>query len=100
MKHILTAIITDKKGRVLSIGKNSYVKTHPLQAQHANKVGLPEKPFMHAEIHAITRLKNLSKAHKISIFRYNKHGQPVNAAPCPICLSALKQANIKVIEHT
>jgi hypothetical protein len=30
-RQAITAIITDKKGRVLSIGQNSYSKTHPLQ---------------------------------------------------------------------
>jgi hypothetical protein len=34
-RHELTAVIYDRKGNVLSIGKNSYIKTHPLQAIHA-----------------------------------------------------------------
>ena len=35
----ITAVIYDKRGRVLSIGKNQYLKTHPLQAKHAHAVG-------------------------------------------------------------
>ena len=42
-KHHVTAIIFDKRGRPLSIGQNSYIKTHPLQLKIAEKVGLPEK---------------------------------------------------------
>lgn len=45
----VTAFIYDKRGRVLSIGKNSYVKTHPLQAHHANKVGLGDKLYLHMQ---------------------------------------------------
>lgn len=99
-KHALTAVIYDKRGRVLSIGQNSYVKTHPLQAYHAKRVGKEEAVFLHAEIHAITRCVNLDRAHKISIFRYNKKGRPVPAAPCKICVSAIEATSIKVIEHT
>ena len=98
--HQVTALIYDRKGRVLSIGQNSYLKTHPLQALHATKVGMPEKQFLHAEISAIIRCKDLSKAHKILVTRYNKQGEPVLAKPCPICQSAILAANIKYTEHT
>ena len=94
-----TAIIYDKQGRVLAIGQNSYIKTHPLQAHHAKRVGKEEAVFLHAEIHAITRCPDLSKAHKIQIFRYRK-GKPALSAPCPICVDAIKATPIKVIEHT
>ena len=99
-KHELTAIIYDKKGRVLSIGKNSYIKTHPLQAKHAEKVGLPDKQYLHAEIHAITRCRDLGKAHRILITRFGSKGQPLLAKPCPVCQSAIKAAGIELIEHT
>ena len=99
-KHELTAIIYDKKGRVLSIGQNSYIKTHPLQAKHADKVGLPEKQYLHAEIHAIVRCKDLSKAHRILITRFSKNGQPLLAKPCPVCQSAIHAAGIEIVEHT
>ena len=100
MKHNITAIITDKKGRVLSIGKNSYVKTHTMQARHANKVGLPEKTFLHAEVAAIVKCKDLTKAHKIAVMRYTKDGKPANAKPCKICQSAIEASGIKFIEWT
>lgn len=99
-KQNITAIIYDRKGRILSIGKNSYVKTHPLQAKYAKRVGEPHKVHLHAEIAAIVKCKNLNKAYKISVFRFNKQGKPMMAKPCPICMSAIKAANISEIEWT
>lgn len=96
----ITALIYDKKGRVLSIGKNSYVKTHPLQCNHARKVGLPFKQFLHAEVHAIAKCKKLDQAHRIKVMRFDCEGNPRNAEPCPVCMSAIQAAGIKVIEHT
>lgn len=99
-KQEITAVIYDRKGRVLSIGRNSYVKTHTLQAKHAEKVGLPDKQYLHAEIHAITKCKDLSKAHKILVTRYGSKGQPLLAKPCPVCQSALDAVGIRFIEYT
>lgn len=96
----ITAIIYDKRGKVLSIGKNSYVKTHPLQSHHACKVGLPDKQFLHAEIHAISKCRQLERAHKIVVMRFDKEGEAKNAAPCPVCQSAIAAAGIKFVEHT
>jgi len=84
-KHILTAIIYDKKGRILSIGQNNYVKTHPLQKKYAEQAGEPHKEYLHAEVAAIVKCKDLSKAYKISIFRFNSEGKPGLAKPCSIC---------------
>jgi tRNA(Arg) A34 adenosine deaminase TadA len=96
----ITAIIYDRRGRVLSIGKNSYVKTHPLQAKYATRVGLPEKQFLHAEIAAIVRCRDLAKAHKIEVFRIGRNGDLLLAKPCPVCETAIQASGIKYIEHT
>ena len=96
----IKATIYDKKGRVISEGQNSYMKSHPFQGKMAKKVGRPEAIFLHAEIAALVRLKDWSKAHKIKVERYDVHGNPVIAKPCPICQSALQRAGIFVIEHT
>jgi deoxycytidylate deaminase len=96
----ITAIIYDKRGRVLSVGQNSYIKTHPMQASFARKVGTEHKIFLHAEVHAIIRCKDLSKAHKILVTRYSKEGKPMLAKPCKICQSAIEAAGIKIVEHT
>lgn len=99
-KQNITAIIYDKRGKVLSIGKNSYTKTHTLQHFHSHKVGLPEKCFLHAEIHAISLCRKLDRAYRIVVSRYNAAGQPVNAKPCPVCRSAINSTPIKIVEHT
>lgn len=98
-KENITAIITDKRGRVLSIGKNSYVKSHPIQAKHARMVGQESKIYLHAEIDAIIRCKNIFKAHKIFVSR-EKNNKLCLAKPCPICMSAIEAAGIKNIEWT
>lgn len=96
----ITAIIYDKRGRVISVGKNSYIKTHPKQARHAARVGLPEKVFCHAEVAAIVRCKNLSKAYRIVVSRVDKNGNFRNAKPCIVCQSAITEAGIKKVEWT
>ena len=99
-KFQVTAIIYDKRGKVLSVGSNSYIKTHPLQAHHARRAGEPHKVFLHAEVHAITRCQDIARAHRIAIFRYLEDGSPALARPCNICCSAIRAVNIKIVEHT
>lgn len=100
----ITAIIYDRRGRVLAVGKNSYVKTHPLMAKYAKMAGesysANEYAFIHAEVDAIVRCKDLSKAHKILVMRIRKDGSYGNAEPCAACTLAIKEAGIKIVEHT
>lgn len=98
-KPSITAICYDKRGRILSIGKNSYVKTHPLQAKYAKITGETQKIYLHAEIAAIVRCRDPSKVEKIRVIRLNKYGQPMNARPCKICEQAIKELGWQV-EHT
>lgn len=99
-KYSITALIYDKRGQVLSVGKNSYVKTHPLQAQYAKQAGEPHRVFLHAEIDAIVKCRDLTRAHKIVIFRFMEDGSPAMARPCCVCQQAIAKTPIKVIEHT
>lgn len=96
----VTAVIYDKRGRVLSIGQNSYKKTHPLQAEYARVTGEPHKVYLHSEIDAIIKCPDLSKAEKIVVFRHTEDGSPANAKPCKICQHAIKLAGIEIVEHT
>ncbi len=100
----ITAIIYDKRGNVLSIGKNSYVKTHPMQAKYAKMAG-PEYAahnyaFLHAEVAAIVRCSDLNRAHRIVVTRIRRDGSFGSACPCAACAIAISKTNIKVIEHT
>lgn len=99
-KYDLKATIYDKRGRVLSVGENSYWKTHPLQVKMAKQHGREDQIFLHAEIAALVKLKDWSRAHKIKVERYGKNGKPLIAKPCPICQAALDRAGISIIEHT
>jgi deoxycytidylate deaminase len=95
----VTAITYDKRGRILSIGKNSYVNTHTIQAKYARKAGLPDAVYIHAEIDALIRARG-RQIHKILVIRYGADGKPANAKPCKICQLALKDYNVKHIQHT
>lgn len=96
----ITAIIYDKRGRVLSIGKNSYTKTHTMQSYYAHRVGLPCKQYLHAEIDAIIRCKDLSKAHTIFVARVDKSGSYRMAKPCKVCQCAIDATGIENIIWT
>lgn len=100
VRQNITAIIYDRKGRIISVGKNNYLKTHPLQAKLAQQVGLEDKIYLHAEVDALVRLKDWTKAHKIVVTRFGKTGEPLLAKPCPVCQRAIQMAGIEYIEHT
>lgn len=99
-RHSITAIIQDKRGRTLSIGRNQYEKTHPLQARMAMDTGTPMRVFLHAEISALVKCKDWRKAYKIVVTRYTKDGKPALAKPCAACERAIALAGIKLVEHT
>jgi deoxycytidylate deaminase len=99
-KQDITAILKDKRGRVLSIGKNSYTKSHTLMHLHANKVGQPHKIYLHAEVDAVIKCKDIIKAHTLEVYRFNSKGQPMLAKPCKVCESMIKSTPIKVVVHT
>ena len=100
-KNSQTVIATtyDKRGKIIAKTVNSYSQTHPLQKRLAQRAGLPEKIYLHAEIRCIIKSKN-KNIHKIVIERYNHQGLPLNAKPCPICELAIKEANIRFVEYT
>ena len=99
-KQNMTAILYDKRGRVLSVGKNSYTKSHTAMWRLGVEHGEPHKIFKHAELDAILRCDDISKVHKISVFRYNRQGKPMMAKPCKLCQSLIDKVGIKVVEYT
>lgn len=84
----------------MSIGKNSYVKTHPLQAKLAARAGDPKAVFLHAEIDAIVRCKDINKAHTIEVLRIGKDGKLLPAKPCKICAPGIAAVGIKYVKHS
>lgn len=99
-KYRLCAIITDKRGRILSIGTNSYKKSHPRQAYYAVKCGNKDAIFLHAEIDALVKVKYTDTPYAIYIARVNNQGQSRLAKPCNICLNAIKDAGIEKVYYT
>jgi len=99
-KHHILARCYDKKGKLLSLGLNSYTKSHPLMKYFAAKVGHSEhKIYLHAEIDAILRARNKS-IYRIVVERFNSKGLPVLAKPCPVCEEAIRAFGVKLVEHT
>ena len=101
MQKIVKATVRDKRGLVLSVATNSYIKTHPRQAELARRVGEPYKDCLHAEVLAIIRASKTGlPMYSIAVERYNKRGQPLLAKPCPICQLAIKEAGIVLTTYT
>ena|SRR5690625_88768 len=95
----ITAVAYDKRGNIVSIGRNSYVKTHTLQARYARQCGKPGAIFLHAEIDAIIKSRG-KKIHKIFVSRLLRSGKYGLAKPCKICQRALRDYGVEIIEHT
>lgn len=100
LKKYVTAFIYDKRGRLLSFGKNSFVKTHPLMAKLALAQDEPHKIFLHAEVDAFIKCKEIKRAYKIRVIATDINGHVRSGKPCKICLELIKQSSIKEIEHS
>lgn len=94
---------------VLTNGWNTYIgfntyRTHPLQARFAVKTGYPEKIHCHAEIAAIakgTKDRNWNlDDYTLYVARVLADDTPALARPCPGCMSAISEFNIKHVEFT
>jgi len=96
--HRVGCVITNKKGKIISIGFNSETKTHPEQAKFALMNGEINKIFLHAEIHALVRCRD--NPYTIHVARLTKGGNVGIAKPCPICQLAIKKAKIKKVIYT
>lgn len=101
-QYVVTARIYDKRGILLSTGRNSYTKTHPRMAELGKRVGFHnnEKTFIHAEMDAINRCSNLDKAYTIEVFVYSKRSNSYRKSkPCPICILDIQQAGIPYTKY-
>ena len=102
----MAAVLTD--GYRTFIGFNSY-KSHPLQARFSKRVGEEHKIHVHAEVSVLAKaLKewnpyfNTSNLDGFTLYiaRVLKDGTPALAKPCPGCLAAITEFNIKHVEYT
>lgn len=97
-RFAITALAYNKAGRLIATGKNSYTKTHPLQAKLAARVGKPDAIYLHAEMAALVKARE--PVHRLVVLRYDSRGKPKNAAPCAVCQEAFKFFGVKHVEHT
>ena len=97
-EYRMCAIILDKFGIPISIGYNSYTKTHPIMKTFGElgvqfpdgSMGL-EKIYLHAEIDCCT--KGLFQKHRwntMIIARIDSEGNFKLAKPCPGCFNYIK----------
>ncbi len=95
-QHRLGAVITNKKGTIISSGINVR-KTHPLQARHARFIN-PDACFLHAEVSALVKCREVP--HTLYVARILKNGDTALAKPCEICELAIKEAGVKHVVYT
>lgn len=95
-EHI--AIAYDKRGKVISIGRNSYVRSNKTQRKYAKLVGKPDSVYLHAEIDALVRAKG-RQIHTMFVSRITPTGYALSK-PCDICSQALKDFGVKEIKWT
>lgn len=99
-KYEIKTTSFDKKGRVIATAFNDYFKSNPWQKTLSVKSGLSEHRIcLHSEVSCI--LKSRTKTiHTILIERYDVHGNPKVAFPCPSCQLAIKLTKIKKVIFT
>lgn len=98
-RYVITASCFDRKGRLISVGTNSYKKSHPLQAYFARKVGEPFKTNLHAEVHALIQSKG-KQVHTLLVQRFDSQGNPKLAKPCKICQEAMRAFGVTKAIYT
>lgn len=89
-----------RKNKVIATAANHDCKSHPLQAKWAERVGLNEKIYLHAEMSAM--IKAREEADKIVVVRLGGHSgdELRQARPCPICEAYLRHSNIKHVYYS
>jgi deoxycytidylate deaminase len=98
-RQSITALCFDRRGKLVSVGRNNYTKTHPIQKKFADKAGIPQKIYLHAEIDALIKAKQ-GPIYRMVIVRKNKDGVSRPSMPCPVCEEAIKAFGVKKVEYT
>jgi len=87
-----------RKREIISIGWNSYVKTHP----EAIKWGFPFR-YRHSELHAIIKFPDkIGEIRKCQLYnvRVNRLGEVGMSRPCRYCLPMVLDFGFKKIHYT
>ena len=97
-KFYVIAATLDKRGRIIAIGENSPIKTHPLMKEYAVKAHRAYGQFLHAEVYAL--VKSQRKVSSIVVIRVNNNGDMALAKPCSICMIAINEAKVRNIWYS
>jgi len=97
-KYWVIAASLDHHNNIISIGENSYQKTHPMQSRLSLKCGNRNREYLHAEIASL--VKNRNKPESIMIVRITSTGLVRIARPCNICNLAIRESGIRYIHFT
>ena len=97
-KYWVIAASLDHHNNIISIGENSYQKTHPMQSRLSLKCGNRNREYLHAEIASL--VKNRNKPESIMIVRITSTGLVRMARPCNICNLAIREVGIRNIIFT
>jgi tRNA(Arg) A34 adenosine deaminase TadA len=94
------AVLYNSKRRVITTAVNNDYKSHPRQAWWAQRVGLGEKIYLHAEMACL--IKAREAADTIVVVRLGGHdGKSLRQSrPCPVCEPALRYAGIKHVYYS
>lgn len=96
----LISAVLDKKGRIISLGENNGLKTHPKMMYYSSKtIYKKKKIYLHAEISALIR-SPYKKAHTIVVIRLNRNGHLAMARPCPVCQLAIADSGVKNVYYS
>ncbi len=98
-RYKIKATCFDKRKRVISVGYNSYKKTHPLMlffAMQAEKNS--QKICLPAELAALLKAKD-KEIHTMLVERIESNGYGL-AKPCLACQCAIKAYGVKFVQYT
>ena len=101
-RYEITAFVKNKFGLIISVGLNSYIKSHPLQKFFAEKVGKPHNIYLHAEVRAliIASIQTYGTPYTLTVKRVDRNNKLMDAKPCEICVEAALFFGIKKINYT
>lgn len=94
-RHVAFAI---RNRQIISIGINSYRKTHPKQRSYARNAGQPLKEYLHAEIAALVAAR--CPVDSIIVLRLNANNELASSCPCRVCSLAISLAGVTNIYHS
>jgi len=88
VKHQIGAVLV-RRNRIISIGYNSYRKTHPKAEDHYGH-------FIHAEIHALIGVPSADLFDStIYVGRMNRLGAKGISKPCKHCEAVLRKSGVR-----